>query len=173
MSQTRAFVGFAPVVRAPKRAIPNPGPNELLSVVLHVQLGSSVALLGADLETGSSDEVGWRAVMSNRYRPAAAAAVVKVAHHGSAGADHPPAWTSLVGREPHVGVTPFHSSRLPRPGDLARLAARTPHVFHASPKATRVVRLDPTSERALEGIKIRDRIGSLGTFASVQGTVGR
>jgi beta-lactamase superfamily II metal-dependent hydrolase len=161
MSQTRAFVGFAPVLKAPKRAIPNPGPNEL-SVALHIEFGASVALLGADLEIGSSIDVGWRAVVRNGQRPSAKAMIVKVPHHGSEGADHDPMWTTMVDPVPHVGVTPFHSSRLPRPEDIERLRRRTPHVLHASPRAARVARFDPTTERTLEGIKVRERVGELG-----------
>ena len=169
-SQTRGLLSFAPVVRAPKRALPNPGPNEL-SVALHLKFGSIAALLGADLEIGSSDDVGWRAVVANSRLPPGKAVIVKVPHHGSRGADHQPVWTTMVGTAPHVGVTPFHSSRLPQPQDLARLRGRTPHVFHASPKAPRVVRLDRATERTLEGVKIRERGGDLGhiRFRAVDG----
>jgi beta-lactamase superfamily II metal-dependent hydrolase len=170
VSQTRGLLSFAPKLREPKRSIPNPGPNEL-SVALHVQFGSTAALLGADLEVGSSDDVGWRAVVVNPRIPAGKATIVKVPHHGSAGADHPPIWTTMIDNDPSVGVTAFNSSSLPRPSDLVRLRGRTVRVFHASPKAPAVVRFDRTTERTLEGVKIRERYGELGhiRFRAIDG----
>lgn len=169
-SQTRGFISVAPALKTAKKSVPNPGPNEL-SVALHVQFGSLAALLGADLEIGSSDDVGWRAVVRNRHLPPGRAVIVKVPHHGSEGADHDPVWTKLIGAEPRIGVTPFQSSGLPQARDLERLKARTPYVFHASPRAARVVRLDPATERTLEGVKIRERAGELGhiRFRAVDG----
>jgi hypothetical protein len=169
-SQTRGFLSFAPRLRAPKRSIPNPGPNEL-SVALHVQFGSTAALLGADLEVGSSDDVGWRAVVRNPRLPPVKANIVKVPHHGSVGADHEPVWAMMIEKEPSVGVTPFHSSGLPGAPDVARLRSRTAQVFHASPKVPRVVRLDRATERTLEGVKIRERGGDLGhiRFRAIDG----
>ena len=56
-TQTRGMIGFAPKLLQPKRAIPNPGPNEQ-SVALLVRFGGHSVLLGADLEVGSSNAVG-------------------------------------------------------------------------------------------------------------------
>jgi hypothetical protein len=89
-SQLRALLALAPQVFEAKGAIPNPGPNEL-SVALHVSFGQTGALLGADLETGTSDRVGWRAIVQNPRNAQAALGIVKVPHHGSAGAHHEPA----------------------------------------------------------------------------------
>jgi len=158
---TRGLISFAPRPREPKRSLPNPGPNEL-SVALHVQFGSVAALLGADLEIGSSDDVGWRAVVRNPRLPLQKAAIVKVPHHGSRGADHGPVWDSMITTDPNVGLTPFHSSGLPTQDDVARLRQRAGRVFHASPKAPRRVQLDRTAERTLEGVRIRERMGELG-----------
>jgi beta-lactamase superfamily II metal-dependent hydrolase len=160
-SQTRGFLSFAPDARVPKRAIPNPGPNEM-SVAIHIQFGSIAALLGADLEVGSSDAVGWRAVMQCRRNPPGRACIVKVPHHGSAGADHQPIWDTLIDKDSHSGVTPFNTSRLPRPSDIARLRRRTGHLFHTSPKAPRRTRFDRMTERTLEKAKISERSGRMG-----------
>ncbi len=161
-SQTRGFVSLAPARNAPKRRLPNPGPNEL-SVVLHVQLGTVSALLGADLEVGSSDAVGWRAVVTDpRNPPGERASIVKIPHHGSSGADHPPMWSALVAPNPHTGVTPFHSSGLPRADDIERLRARSPNVVHTSPRQPKLAKLDRAALRTLEGVTIRERRSSLG-----------
>ena len=160
-SQTRGVLSFALVDHAPKLTIPNPGPNEL-SVALHIQVGSVSALLGADLEIGSSDEVGWRAVVNNPRRPPGRVSIVKVPHHGSSGADHHPVWRDLVLEDARAGVTPFNSSQLPRDTDIARIKSRTPHLFHSSPKPPREVRLDRTTARTIEGIKISERHAELG-----------
>jgi hypothetical protein len=158
---TRGLISFAPRARELKRSLPNPGPNEL-SVALHVQFGSIAALLGADLEVGSSDDIGWRAVVRNPRLPSQKAAIVKVPHHGSRGADHEPVWGSMITTKPNVGVTPFHSSGLPTEEDIARLRQRADLVFHASPRTPRRVQLDRTAERTLEGVRIRERMGELG-----------
>ena len=168
-SVTRGMLSFAPKLLAPKKRLPNPGPNEL-SMVLHVQFGEVAALLGADLEVGSSDAVGWRAIVRNIRNPSGKATIVKVAHHGSLGADHGAAWDALVLDNAHAAVTPFNSSRLPRPADVERLRARTPHLFHASPRVGKAIKFDPTTERTLQGIKIRERRGTMGHIRFRVGT---
>jgi beta-lactamase superfamily II metal-dependent hydrolase len=157
---TRSLLSL-PVLNQPKRAIPNPGPNEL-SVALHVRLGDVAALLGADLETGSSDAMGWRAVVCGGRLPSPAASIVKVPHHGSNGADHPPVWRQLVTEWPVAGVTPFSSSGLPSESDQERLRVRTRFLGHTSPSAPRTARFDKVTERTLTGIRIRERRGHMG-----------
>lgn len=169
-SITRGFLSIAPKVGAAKKAFANPGPNEL-SVAMHIQFDNVSALLGADLEVGSSDAVGWRAVVRNTRRPTSAATLVKVPHHGSEGADHPPAWTALVAAGAFAAVTPFSSSRIPRDSDLARIGARNLRLFHASPKPGPAVRFDAATTRTLGDIKIRERRGAMGhiRFRSLNG----
>lgn len=169
-SVTRGMISFAPMRGATKRAKPNPGPNEL-SVALHVEFGVAAALLGADLETGSSDSVGWRAVVVNSRNPTAKASFVKVPHHGSSGADHEPAWNALVASDAQAGVTPFSSSRIPRDADLTRLRGRVQALFHSSPRKGAKVKFDRATQRTLEGIQIRERQSGMGhiRFRSVNG----
>lgn len=161
MSVTRSILTFEPRVGDPKRKLPNPGPNEL-SVVLHVRLGAEVALLGADLETGTSNELGWRAVLGSARRPHLKAAIVKVPHHGSAGADLQGVWQDMVKTGAHAGVTSFSSSGLPKPADLQRLKDRTTNVFHTSPAKPAALKLDSATTRTLDGVKIRERRGQMG-----------
>ena len=160
-SVTRGMLSFAPRLMSAKKAIPNPGPNEL-SVALHVEFGEFAALLGADLELGSSDGVGWRAVVRNSRRPTRKATVIKVPHHGSAGADDPEAWSALVGQDAHAAVTSYTSSQLPRESDLHRIRPRVARLFHSSASKSRAIKFDPATERSLEGIRIRERAGTMG-----------
>lgn len=160
-SQLRALLALAPKAFEAKGAIPNPGPNEL-SVALHVSFGQAGALLGADLETGSSDKVGWRAIVRNPLNTHAAVGIVKVPHHGSAGADHEPAWAKLVAPQAHLAVTPFNSSSLPKDTDVARLKSRSANVFHASPGRRKKAQLDKATERTLGDIKIFERSKTMG-----------
>ena len=160
-SQTRAFLSLAPKLNEPKGSIPNPGPNEL-SVAIHLAFGDAAVLLGADLETGTTAAVGWRATVANPRNNLPRANIVKVAHHGSAGADHDPAWVKFVSDEPHVAVTPFASSRLPRDTDLQRLRQRSQNVFHTSPSKPRKASFDRATERTLGKIKVTERGGRMG-----------
>lgn len=172
MSLARGFQSLAPAVNSAKRKLANPGPNEL-SMALHVRVGISAALLGADLEIGGSNLIGWRGVSNDPSPPQPKAVIVKVPHHGSAGADYPPAWAALVASDANLAVTSFHSSKIPRPMDLSRLKSRSNDVFHTSPRQARAVKFDPATSRALSGVKIRERRGSLGhiRFRTAGGSV--
>lgn len=162
MAQTRAMLSFAPVRSQPKRSLPNPGPNET-SVVLHIQFGAASALLGADLETGSNDQIGWRGVVRDvSLLPSTKASIVKVAHHGSDGAHHPPAWATLIAGDAVAAVTPFTSSKLPKPADVTRLKTHVRELFHTSPRPAKAAKLDNMTRKSLGGITIRERLTTLG-----------
>jgi beta-lactamase superfamily II metal-dependent hydrolase len=161
-TQLRALLAFAPKQFKAMGSVPNPGPNES-SVALHVTFGKLGVLLGADLEVGTSDAMGWRATVANPRNAAhLPAGIVKVAHHGSEGADHAPAWSKFVAPSAHLALTPFNSSRLPRPGDIRRLKGRSPFVFHASPAPRKKLQFDKATERTLGGIKILKRLTRMG-----------
>ena len=104
------------------------------SVVLHLETPSGCVLLGADLEK-APERFGWDAVLAEpSHVHLSAADIVKVPHHGSAGADHAPMWERLVEAEPVMMVAPFErgSIKLPTQQDSARLCGRG-QLYQAAP----------------------------------------
>jgi hypothetical protein len=93
------------------------------SVATVVRVGDACIILGADLEATPNPEAGWEAVV--RYaRPARAASLVKVPHHGSKGAHHDGFWDLCVEDHAVSVLSPWTHGRgfLPQPEDLDRLA---------------------------------------------------
>jgi len=105
-------------------------PNDL-SVAILVRAGSYDLLLGADLENTASPEFGWKAVLRSAARPATQAGAFKVAHHGSANADHDEIWSQMLVKEPIAVVTPFAklAEPLPRRTDVRRIKGRTSGLY--------------------------------------------
>lgn len=97
-------------------------PNDL-SIAMLVRGDGFHLLLGADLENTSDERFGWKAVLSSSYRPQERSSVVKVAHHGSANADHPDLWSTMLVNQPLAVVTPFAklSTPLPTKADVNRI----------------------------------------------------
>jgi hypothetical protein len=96
------------------------------SVVLHLETPAGRALLGADLETKPTD-CGWAAVLAEPdHGRLKQVDLVKVPHHGSAGADHVPMWDALTKKPLEMAVAPFEkgSVRLPTHADWVRLCER-------------------------------------------------
>jgi hypothetical protein len=148
---TLAFARLAPKLKAALKAVPDVQPNET-SVVLHVQSGRAVVLLGADLEAGSPRGTGWQAILESTERPPARASVYKVAHHGSAGADAEGLWTTLLTPRPTATLTPFSRSRLPTPDDVRRLADRAGRLFQTAPVTVPRFRRDGAVDRTLDAM---------------------
>lgn len=83
-----------------------------LSLVLDVSFGETRIVLGGDLE---NDEVeGWGAVLQ-RHSHLGSHRGLKLPHHGSLGSFHDGLMTPCQGGQRVWWVTPFNSSRLPRP----------------------------------------------------------
>jgi hypothetical protein len=101
-------------------------PNDL-SVAILVQTGSYDLLLGADLENTVAQHFGWKAVLSSTTRPATQSNAFKIAHHGSANADHDDIWLTMLAKQPIVVVTPYAklAKPLPRDTDVQRIKSRT------------------------------------------------
>lgn len=77
------------------------------SVVIALETDAHCALFGADLEVTTSAQQGWEAIL---FEPAVAgfkAGLMKVPHHGSAGAHHSPAWIELCTDRPQAILTPW------------------------------------------------------------------
>jgi len=105
-------------------------PNDL-SVAILVRAGSYDLLLGADLENTAAPEFGWKAVVSSAARPVTQAGAFKVAHHGSANADHDEVWSRMLVKDPIAIVTPFAklAEPLPQGTDVQRIKSRTSAIY--------------------------------------------
>jgi hypothetical protein len=133
----KEFATYAAVSGETKRTVPRPKRNPS-SVVLYVRVGATLVLLGADLESESSDGRGWRAIVQSSGRPTEPAHYVKIPHHGSVDAHDETMWTELVVDSPHGGVTPFRAGKtsLPRNSDIDRIAKRSPNIWLTRSGAT-------------------------------------
>jgi hypothetical protein len=121
-------------VGRPKRATVSIEPNDT-AVVLYVQVGNIIAILGADLEVGRDPSRGWlEIVTSAQSGQRSKASIYKVAHHGSPNADHPAIWTTALTAEPIALVTPFFrgSVSLPSKTDVQRLKTQASQLWTAS-----------------------------------------
>jgi hypothetical protein len=104
------------------------------AVVLHVSFPGFAALLGADLVNDTAG-LGWTALLLEPLNAALDPAdIVKVPHHGSAGADHGDMWNRLVADRSSLVVTPYWPSGIPTDEDLARLVGHG-RVWQAAPSS--------------------------------------
>jgi hypothetical protein len=143
-------LSFAETRRRPVRLTPNQS-----SVVLWLEAGVHNVLLGADLEFVRRPSEGWRAIVNNTERPIGQAMCFKVPHHGSANADCPECWDSLLKPSPITVITPYGPSKLPRSSDLDRLCRRTANVYlTGDPRLYNLPRRDSTVERTLKEVVI-------------------
>jgi hypothetical protein len=122
------------------RQFPNPGKrmlaavipkDNLLSSAMHLGIGSTNILLGADLEFSSDDNTGWDAVISQDRVYLGKSDIYKVAHHGSATADQQRLWAKLLNPRPVCVICPANkgSYKLPKDSDLERIHTKTDQVY--------------------------------------------
>lgn len=103
--------------------------------VLRLEVGGRAVMLSSDLDVGSDDRRGWRCIVQN-HGTRLDSVLVKVAHHGSTTAHHPPAWDLLRATHPtHAVVTPYpaRGGPLPRESQLRRIRALTTTLHVTSP----------------------------------------
>lgn len=94
------------------------------SIALHVRACGASVLLGGDVEEAPRD-LGWMAVVDDDiHDDLPKTSIVKVPHHGSDNADHPPMWDKFVEEGSPMLVAPFWSSSRPRQEDQERLQER-------------------------------------------------
>jgi hypothetical protein len=94
----------------------------------------SIAILLCGDLVADRPEFGWRAVVNDPARPSLQrAGLVKVPHHGGAGAHDPAMWAKLVTAEPWLLVAPYWRSGLPRSTDIERLGRLGAEVWQAAP----------------------------------------
>lgn len=117
-----------PSVGDAKTRIPSIRPNDA-SVVLWIEVGGGVVLLGADLEHRSDPVLGWQAILDSPVRPQRLAEVIKVPHHGSATGHDEGVWNQMLVGVPTAVLTPFARSGLPKSTDVTRVCGLTPEAY--------------------------------------------
>jgi beta-lactamase superfamily II metal-dependent hydrolase len=156
---------FMPKRGAPKRAAVSVDPNET-SLVLSVQFGGAVAILGSDLENGSSPTTGWGAVLTTTARPATPAQIFKVPHHGSQNAYHQAVWTTALIPNVTAALTPFARGRqaLPTSADIERMKQHTTDLHCTAPRPPRANNADPMVQKTIREVtkEFRPRTGIMG-----------
>ncbi|MCK1684747.1 hypothetical protein [Bradyrhizobium sp. 145] len=111
------------------------------SVVVVVRVDEEYLLLGADLERTASTHTGWNALVASKTRPQFLASVFKVPHHGSENGQCDRVWSEMMQQERVAVLTPYLSSKLPRPEGIAWLKARTAGLYATNiPTAARIKR---------------------------------
>ena len=115
---------LAPGIGQTRTRIPALSPNEI-AVVLWVEVGNVVVLLGADLE-----KRGWVGILRSGEKPAGAASAFKLPHHGSA-ADEPGVWKRMPEPAPVAVLTPRRRGgrSLPSRHDVTRILERTENAY--------------------------------------------
>ena len=129
-------------------------PNEL-AVVLWIEVGEIVVLLGSDLE-----HRGWVKILHDDARPTGAASAFKVPHHGSDSGDAAEVWHRMLDGDPFAVLTPWRRGNrfLPTDADVRRILSRTPSAYTTAKGDTvRPTRRDSAVERAIResGIRLR------------------
>ena len=116
---------LAPGTGQTKTRIPAPSPNEI-AVVLWVEVGNVVVLLGADLE-----KRGWAGILRSGEKPAGAAAAFKLPHHRSANADEPGVRERMLEPAPVAALTPWRRGgrSLPSRHDVTRILEHTESAY--------------------------------------------
>ena len=99
-----------------------------VSVGLVVHYGYSRILLGGDVETPE-----WRRAVALESSHLGGITVVKVPHHGSAGAHYPDLWRTMGSRPKCAIVTSFSPQKLPEASTLSKLLQRGTRVFLVCP----------------------------------------
>ncbi len=131
------------------------------SIVLWLQAGRAIALLGADMDC--HDRVGWNALLEEHSDKAwvAGATLVKAPHHGSVNAHQREVYDCWTDR-PVVVVTPFTSSDLPRPEMVGELKAVARSVWLAGPRSPDLLgpEDDHTTDRAFAVVATCARTGA-------------
>jgi hypothetical protein len=123
ISAAKGAIAYPRQYKAPE------GPNGA-SVAAAVRAGEKMVLLGADLSNSDNPLSGWEAVLGFA-RPDLPVTLVKVPHHGSAGAHHDGMWSELVEAGAIAILTPWTLAGrfLPLADDIDRLKAVAEDVY--------------------------------------------
>jgi beta-lactamase superfamily II metal-dependent hydrolase len=124
----RAFAGyFVPVDQSATGL--SPIEQNHASVVILIEIEGVAILLGADLETTTSQHTGWNAVVASRIRPQVASQVFKIPHHGSSTSHSDELWREMLVPKPIAILTPYTPSGVPNEGEIEWLKQREAMVF--------------------------------------------
>ena len=135
-----------------KMALSPPTPNHL-SVALLAKLGTTAILLGGDVLLFNDRSRGWLRIAdlyANYGHPVSD--VVKVPHHGSAGAACDELWDRLLKVQPVAALTAFcrGAVALPTSDDIRRIRGRTAAAYvTSSPRRNRPSRRNSAVERTV------------------------
>jgi hypothetical protein len=125
----KSLARHVPTSLTTKHRFPRPNENDI-SIATLVTVGDACALLGADLETTSSPDRGWDAVLKSTNRPADVASLFKVPHHGSVTGHHHDVWSGMLTSQPVAILTPWNrGTRLPTRSDRTRIASYAERSF--------------------------------------------
>jgi hypothetical protein len=125
----RSLARYVPTDLTTKHRFPRPDENDI-SVATLLTVGNVCALFGADLETTSSPNRGWNAVLASSNRPADIGSLFKVPHHGSVTGHHDEVWKKLLISQPVAILTPWNrGSKLPTRDDRARIGSYADRSF--------------------------------------------
>lgn len=117
------FAALMPHMWTEKTRAKDGSPNHI-AVAMHLSVGAHSALLGSDLEEHNNPLIGWSAIVTDLSRPSTKAGFFKVAHHGSATAEHPGIWSDLLSAGPISVMSPFSRTRDPLPTAEQRAAIK-------------------------------------------------
>ena len=96
--------------------------HNLVSSAISISVSGNKAILGSDVERGTSDRSGWQGIVNSTSSPELAVRLLKVPHHGSRDAYCEDAWDSHCRFEPIFSiVTPFSASSIPTDADIERI----------------------------------------------------
>ena len=101
----RRIRSLVPDIDESKVRVPSLTPNDT-SVVLLINVGKTVVLLGADLERR-----GWLAILDHDQGVHQRASVFKVPHHGSEDAHEDRVWSEMLQESPVAALTPWRRGR--------------------------------------------------------------
>ena len=151
----RAVGRLSPKAGQAETRIRSLSPNEV-AMVLWVEVGDIIVLLGADLERR-----GWLKILQDEMRPSGRASAYKLPHHGSESGDEPEVWQRMLDIDsPFAILTSWRRGdrTLPTNSDVRRILARTPNAYAtAKTDSVRPTRRDSAVKRTIResGIRIR------------------
>lgn len=143
------FRDLLPQPGTPKRRAPSLSPNHA-SAAFWIIAGTFNILLGGDLETGSNEDLGWRAVMGSAARPSGRASIVKAPHHGAQSGYYAPMWQQMAEPNTVSLIAPFCGGVKPLPSekDIARIKKHTQRIFiTGEPKGWSPKRRDSAADK--------------------------
>lgn len=142
-----------------KTALSPPSPNHL-SIALLFVLGKTAVLLGGDVVRFDDLERGWLRIVELYAKYGHPISdVVKVPHHGSAGADCDEMWDDLLCKQPVAALTAFcrGAVALPTDEDIKRICERSADAYATSPPSRRKpARRESAVEKSVAGL-LRNR----------------